>query len=404
MTTPTAEQSRSASPTSTPAWVSTPGETVDGSLRLLLVDDEPRVLEGLSRHLSFDFDLATAPGASEALARMEAEPAFDVVVSDLKMPGMDGIAFLEQVRARWPETTRIMLTGHGDLEAATEAINRAGIFRFLIKPCPADVVGEAVRAAGELRRLRAAERVLLAQTLQGSLRVLGEILSLANPEAFGHTTRVKDHVDGLLAALNVPDDDRWPVQAAASLAYLPIVTLPPEVAQRWLAGAELDEAEAEMVGRLPETAARLLRQIPRLEQVRGILRGLAWPPPVSGDAAIDLGRRLVAAAMELERLVARGLPEADALGVLRGAAHEDTRPVVEALSRVRGHDQDVGRVVEAHIVDLRVGMVLQAEVVSKDGVVLSGAGQELTEALIFRLRNFHRRMGIREPFFVRVRG
>src|SRR3954451_19706844 len=117
--------------------------------RVLLVDDEPAVVAALTRHLRRRFDVVIATGGREALAVVDAtaEP-FDVVVSDLRMPGMTGIDVLSQVRARSPRTARILLTGHADVDSAVEAVNRAGLFRFLIKPCPPEelvgVLEEAV--------------------------------------------------------------------------------------------------------------------------------------------------------------------------------------------------------------------------------------------------------------------
>jgi DNA-binding response OmpR family regulator len=107
--------------------------------RVLLVDDEPAVLAGLNRHLRRRFDVVTATGAAEGLAAIDAaDEPFDVVVSDLRMPGMDGIQFLAAARDRSPGTARMLLTGHADVDSAVDAVNRAGLFRFLLKPCPPD--------------------------------------------------------------------------------------------------------------------------------------------------------------------------------------------------------------------------------------------------------------------------
>jgi DNA-binding NtrC family response regulator len=104
--------------------------------RILLVDDEANVLEGLRRILRPFFDVALANGPDEALKLVATEGPYEVVVSDLRMPGMDGIALLCQIRKASPQTVRLLLTGYGDMNAIIAAVNEGNVFRFLSKPCP----------------------------------------------------------------------------------------------------------------------------------------------------------------------------------------------------------------------------------------------------------------------------
>jgi len=104
--------------------------------RILLVDDEANVLEGLRRTLRPFFDVALANGPDEALKLVATEGPYEVVVSDLRMPGMDGIALLCQIRKASPQTVRVLLTGYGDMNAIIAAVNEGNVFRFLSKPCP----------------------------------------------------------------------------------------------------------------------------------------------------------------------------------------------------------------------------------------------------------------------------
>jgi DNA-binding NarL/FixJ family response regulator len=126
--------------------------------RILFVDDEPRVLEGLRRTMHkhtgrWDMEFLSDPGA--ALESMRALP-YDVVVSDMKMPGMTGIEMVVAMRAMAPSARYIMLTGTADLRTAIDAINRADIFRFFTKPCPAFLLAEGIGEA--LTSLRPAEQ------------------------------------------------------------------------------------------------------------------------------------------------------------------------------------------------------------------------------------------------------
>lgn len=110
------------------------------SHRVLCVDDEPNVLEGLQRTLRRSFNVTTAVGAFAGLETLTREGPFAAIVSDLNMPGMDGVTFFEAARQLAPHAARILLTGQGDLTTAIAAINRGAIFRFLLKPCAPDVL------------------------------------------------------------------------------------------------------------------------------------------------------------------------------------------------------------------------------------------------------------------------
>lgn len=139
--------------------------------RVLLVDDEPAILDGLRRQLRGSFDIATAVGAEEALQLMEVSERFAVVLSDMRMPGLDGAAFLAIVRERYPDTVRLLLTGHSDMESTITAINDGQIYRFLAKPCPGSTVAAALHDAAELHHQIRAESDAL-RALRDAARAL----------------------------------------------------------------------------------------------------------------------------------------------------------------------------------------------------------------------------------------
>lgn len=101
---------------------------------VLCVDDEPNVLSALRRTLaSFGHRVVTAEGGQEGLKLLERERA-EVVISDMRMPGMDGVSFLEYVSVKWPDATRVLLTGYSSLEATVDAVNRGRVFSYVSKP------------------------------------------------------------------------------------------------------------------------------------------------------------------------------------------------------------------------------------------------------------------------------
>jgi signal transduction histidine kinase len=129
--------------------------------RVLCVDDEPLAVEGISNILHKRFEVVTATSGAAGLAVLREQPAFHVVISDFQMPGMNGAAFLRQAQALAPDTIRMLLTGKAGFDDAMQVINEGYIFRFLSKPCPPEVLIQALDAAVEQHRLRIADRELL---------------------------------------------------------------------------------------------------------------------------------------------------------------------------------------------------------------------------------------------------
>lgn len=123
-------------------------ETPKGrKLRVLLVDDEPQVLNGLRRGLlDEDFEVFTAISATTGFGLME-HTAIDAVISDERMPGLQGSEFLRIVRRRWPTAARIVLTGHENLESVDGALEVGDVYRVLYKPCTTTQVAESIRTA-----------------------------------------------------------------------------------------------------------------------------------------------------------------------------------------------------------------------------------------------------------------
>ncbi|WP_298433011.1 response regulator [Geobacter sp.] len=141
--------------------------------RLLLVDDEPGVLAALRRSLMDDpYEIAVAESGEEGLVQLESFRPM-VVISDERMPGMDGSAFLAAVRERRPETVRIMLTGHASVDAAMRAVNGGEIYRFFTKPWDDLELRLALRAAFEKYRLEEENRRLLATVRRQSQELRG---------------------------------------------------------------------------------------------------------------------------------------------------------------------------------------------------------------------------------------
>lgn len=145
--------------------------------KILFVDDDENILKAYQRVLHKEFHLDTALGGAAGLAMIEAGNCYEVVITDMRMPGMDGLQFLARVKQKLPDSVRIMLTGNADQQSAIAAVNEGNVFRFLTKPCPPELLGKAIEAGLQQYRMVRAEKELLANALAGNDRILKELLA-----------------------------------------------------------------------------------------------------------------------------------------------------------------------------------------------------------------------------------
>jgi response regulator RpfG family c-di-GMP phosphodiesterase len=361
--------------------------------RVLFVDDEPRVIEGLRRLLRKSYEIVTAEGGPQALACLEHEAPFDVVVSDMQMPRMNGAVLLTEFRKRAPDTVRVLLTGNADVEAAIAAVNRGQVFRFLTKPCPSEELASTLEAAVAQHRLLTSERVLLEETLVGSVRAMTEVLALVHPEVFGPKMRQHARVRAVAVQLGLPD--AWHVEVASMLASVGEAVLPSNVAAKLHVGAPLEAFELEMVNQVPGVVERVLSHIPRLENVRELLKGYdALRPGRAPSASAPIGARILHAVADLAALEAIEGDTSQAITALR-VARRHSPEIVEALAAVcQARPPDTRALA---LEDVRTGMVLAADVKAKNGVLLVSQGQCVTGQLLQRMRNFQVSVGVTEP-------
>jgi len=369
-------------------------------VRALCVDDEPSVLEGLTLHLRRRYTVETATSGAAGLVLLRRYPDTAVIVSDMRMPVMDGVAFLRSAREIVPDAVRLLLTGQADLQSTIDVVNEGQIFRFLMKPCPPARLMSAVSAAAEQHRLIVAERELLEQTLNGSIKMLTDVLSLTSPAAFGRATRIRRSVSDLGAKLRL--GERWQAEVAAMLSQVACITLPTDTAVKLGYGQELSDEEQLMVDRLPGITDQLLANIPRLGEVRAVLqayRGPRRPNPAQGrDAFLALAAELVRVAVDFDVLEMQGHTPALALDVMRGRVDRYDPRVLEALEKLHGAERSRREVRELPIPALRVGMVVAEDVRLSSGPLLVARGFEVTASLLARLTNF--RGSVREPIRV----
>ncbi|MBI5364541.1 MAG: response regulator [Planctomycetes bacterium] len=271
--------------------------------RVLCVDDESNVLEGLRRHVGRVHELTLAGSGEEGLEKLRTVGPFDAIVSDMRMPGMDGAAFLSRVFELQPDSVRILLTGQADMKSAAAAINSGKIHRLLTKPSSAQTVLEALAACLDEQRMRRVEQELLERTLKGSILLLSEITSLMMPATFGRTSRLRSHVFLMCDLLEIRD--RWEFEIAALLSQIGCVALPQDLLARAECGVELGEKELQQLRAHTEIGGRWIRTIPRLERVAAMVEHQDVEWAALAPRADELGDTVVLGAQMLQ--VARAM-------------------------------------------------------------------------------------------------
>lgn len=387
------------------------------SEKILLVDDEPHVLNGFQRRLGDRFEIVTAPGGREGLEALNQVGPFAVVVADMRMPVMDGIRFLQEVKKQAPDTVRVMLTGNADMQTAIDAVNSGSIFKFLTKPCPVELFSETLRDGIKQYQLVIAERELLEQTLNGSIKVLIEVLSLSNPAAFSRAARVAKLVGNMAEQLELPG--AWQLKLAAMLSQLGCITVPPNVLDKVNNQIPLTSSERAMYEAHPGVGANLLVNIPRLKLIARMIERQHLPAEfsispaevVTEDDEVMLGAQMLTAALDFDLLMLQIDDYEDALAEMRRKIdfYNPTllmtiRRIFSARKRERPKATSVLTEDTAAVtaMDLKVGMIIERDVWSKAGNLLVQKGHEVTMPLLVRLRNFAEGVGLEEPIIVRI--
>jgi len=366
--------------------------------KVLFVDDDPNILEAYTRNLRKFYEIDTALKGDEGLAKLNNKEPYLVVVSDLRMPGMNGVGFLSNVKEKAPDTIRMMLTGNADLEAAIESVNRGNIFRFLVKPCSVDILKGALDDGIRQYNLVNAERELLEKTLLGSVKMLTEVLSLVNPVAFSRASRVKTLVSQLVKHLNLSNG--WKYEIAAMLSQVGCVTIPPAVLEKVYLEQPLNEDEKQMLKNHPLVARGIIENIPRLEDIAEIIANQnvesnekhsitdSFP-----ENEISLGVKLLKIALDFDALESGGLIKKAAIAHLEQQSECYDPKILATLKLAVGAKSNY-KLTSVTLNELLPGMILVEDLRNLEGLLLVAKGQEISETSRQRLRNYATTVGL----------
>ena len=360
-------------------------------INILCVDDEINILDGLRLQLRKDFNVLTANSGAEGLATLKKDRDIAVIISDMRMPEMNGAEFLKAAKIIAPDATRLLLTGQSELYATVAAINEGQIFRFLTKPCPKESLLKAAHDAYEQYTLVTGRKVLLEKTLNGSIRLLSKVLSISRPLAFGNSDAVRRLAISMGKALKMKQ--AWQIEIAATFYFLGHISFNDELEQKLYDGGVLSDDEKEIVAHAPSISQDLIHDIPHLEHVSKIISQINTNP----DNQLP-ETSLLRLCITYVNKINSGMKPENALAYLRS---EFDTTYIEALSEVLENDRKLLTRIEVNLKQLKVGMITADKITDKNGTVLVASGFEVSTALLGRLNAIGAKK-LNEPIYVYV--
>jgi CheY-like chemotaxis protein len=360
--------------------------------RVVCVDDEAHVVQALLLHLRKDYDVSTALSGDEALKLLERMGGAAVVVSDMRMPGMNGATLLNNVMHLYPDASRIMLTGETGRDAAISAVNAVShghVLQFLTKPCTPEALKAAVALGVAKHRLANTERAILKETLNGCLEIFMEILALTNPAAFGRANRLSRLATGFAATLGY--EDYWQLQAATLLSQLGYWSLPGELLEKIHSADKLTSQEAIASATVPHAAISLLKRVPRLQPVMEILTALDGTDEKItrlGDGRLGRCTRILGLVLDYDTLVTRDHSLEVALRTLRSRSARFGADLIERFAAHVGAEQNVGELRMVALHSVTPGMIIVQDVRTQAGTLVIPPGFAVTEVFLQRAQTF----------------
>jgi CheY-like chemotaxis protein len=356
--------------------------------KILCVDDEESILKGFQLNLRKDFELHLASNGAEGLEVFDREGGFALVLSDMRMPQMDGATMLSAIKKKDPEVVTVLLTGHTDFESAMLAVNEGSIFRMLSKPCPPEMLIRVLGDGLAQHDLVKSKRILLDQTLRGAVDALAQSLSTAKPLFFGRAQRVRRIANELSETLNLKD--AWRVDIASIFSQLAYISLPESVSEDVYYKKELTPGVKEMVRKFPEDTEKIIEKIPGLEDVGEILGKLAVQHRFeeNDDSGLRRAASILRVALDFDYYEEQGHDRSLIVQTLKSRKDDYDPEVTECLSQLLVVAEQKYRLEEITIRKLEVGMRLAQELRLSDGLLVASSGADVDRQLLKVIRNY----------------
>lgn len=356
--------------------------------KILCVDDEDSILRGFKLNLRDKFDLHLASDGREGLELFKQEGGFAVVLSDMRMPHMNGAEMLSNIKKLDSEVVTVLLTGHTDFDSAMAAVNEGNVFRMLSKPCPPDTLKRVLKDAMDQHHLISSKRILLDKTLRGAVDALAQSLATAQPLFFGRAQRVRRLANGLAEEMNFTES--WRVGVAAVFSQLAYLSIPTHLCEKVYYRKDLSFEIKNMVRDLPEETLKVVDLIPGLEDIREILQRVDIQPKfeVEDGTGIRTAASILRVALDYDYYHEQGHEDGLILRTLKSRADQYDEKVVETLSQFLNTDADNYSLEEIDTRDLSEGMRLNEELLLDGSMLIASSGADIDRTLLKTIRNY----------------
>lgn len=373
--------------------------------KVLIVDDAPEHIQVLMETLKDEYTIVAAINGEKALELAASEPVPDIILLDIMMPGMDGYEVCSRLKAQ-AKTSKIpviFVTAMDQVENETAGF-AIGAVDYVTKPISPPIVRARVKTHLSLRHAQQRLQDLLKKTLGGSVRVLVDILSLANPAAFSRSSQLRQLVKEM--SINLGLNDIWKLELAAMLSQIGCVTLPAETLNKLYAGEDLTEEEREQYAGYAARGAELIAHIPHLESVAGMIARIQEPlgweytiEPRKRDAVI-IGGQLLQITTDYIQHVNSGMSPESVIQQMNNGEEKYDLVLVNTLERVLGIKAQELSEKTVTVKDIFSGMILNQDVYSEDGTLLAVNGTELAPATVKIIQHHSESEGIKGPIRV----
>ncbi|MEC7201273.1 MAG: response regulator [Verrucomicrobiota bacterium] len=370
---------------------------------ILFVDDEPSVLESLRRVVETHYPATFVKSAKEAIEAFEQQGPFAMVISDFRMPNLNGAELLLEIRNRDPDVVTMLFTGAAGFDDVSEAVRMGQIYRLIGKPCGAKEMLQNLEDGFRQYDAIRAEKNLLEQTLNGAVSALTTILSATEPLFFGRAQRVKKLAFKLADHMGI--HDQWRLELASTFAYLGYLNLPPAMQERVYHKRIVPDKVTHLIEGFPRFAADLVKKIPRLEKIGNII--ISIPRDYDTNWQEEEHVRRLASVIRLandfdEYSEAHYGPKA-IHQKLKDRQHQYLPGAMEALGNVIDLEIDSLPEIEIPLRQIQIGMTLRQDIRLTDGLLLASKGTVIDEVVVELMDNYRRTYDETYlPAFVRV--
>ncbi|MBN1501207.1 MAG: response regulator [Spirochaetes bacterium] len=363
--------------------------------RIVLVDDDKNLLNSIIRQLRGKYELFTTEFPAEGLEYLKKRKDTALIISDYKMPVMNGAEFLRKSAEISPDSIRMMLTGQADMDAIVEIINEGNIFRFLTKPCSPDLFVKNIDDALRQYQLVMSEKDLLSKTLSGSIQVMMDIMVLAKPQVFAKSLRIKNYVGKMLSMIQTPN--KWQIEIAAVMSQIGCITIPDEILQKSYKNLPLEPEDRALLMLYTKTSSDIICKIPRLEPVAQIVKyqekfydGEGIPNDNIKGNSLPLGSRIIKIATDYDSLLNQNVSHEDAISKMISRTGKYDESILKILNTVISQNTAKRKYIvkEVSVNELTNDMHLSREITTSSGIVLGSSKQLLSQPLIQTLKNY----------------